>query len=102
MLKIWDGICLKTTNNITTLVRAALICVGCSIPAARKACGFLGHRATMGCSNCLLVCPTEKSGEKADYSNFDHKEWVPRTDEHHHQEAMKSCHYLTISEQNGY
>ena len=42
-----------------------------------------------GCSKCLL---TEKFGEKPDYSNFYRKEWVPRTDEHHRQEAMKSYH----------
>ena len=98
LLKMWDGVYLKTANNITTLVRAALICVGCDIPAARKTCGFLGHRATMGCSKCLLAFPTKKFGEKADYSNFDRTEWVPRTDEHHRQEAMKSYHSLTKSE----
>ena len=89
---MWDGVYFKTANNITTLVRAALICVGCDIPAARKVCGFLRHRATMGCSKCLLAFPTEKFGEKPDYSNFYRKEWVPRTDEHHRQEAMKSYH----------
>ena len=74
------------------------IWVGCDILASRKACGFLEHSSTMGCSNCLLVFPTEKFGEKADYSNFYHKEWVPQTDEHYHQEAMKSHHSLTKSE----
>ena len=95
---MWNGIYLKTANNITTLVRAALICVGCDIPAARKVCGFLGHRATMGCSMCLLAFPTEKFGKTADYSNNDRSKWVPRTDEHQRQEAMKSFHSLTKSE----
>uniref|UniRef100_A0A1X7T8B4 Uncharacterized protein n=1 Tax=Amphimedon queenslandica TaxID=400682 RepID=A0A1X7T8B4_AMPQE len=73
LLKLWTGVCLKAPNCTTAIVRAALICVGCDVPAARKACGFFGHRATMGCSRCLLVFPTEKFGEKADYYNFDQR-----------------------------
>ena len=61
---------MKNSNNGSVMVRAAL-CVGCDILAARKVCGFLGNRATMG-SKYLLPFPTEKFGEKAEYSNFKH------------------------------
>ena len=37
----------------SVLVRCALLCVACDIPASRKVCGFLGHSATLGCSNCM-------------------------------------------------
>ena len=39
-------------------IRAALLCVGCDIPAARKVCGFVGHRALKGCLKCLQFFPT--------------------------------------------
>ena len=53
------------------IVRAVLLCVGCDISAAWKVCGFLGNRAKMGCSKCLLPFSTEKFGDKPDYSSFD-------------------------------
>ncbi len=33
------------------IVRAALLCVACDIPATRKVCGFTGHSSSHGCSN---------------------------------------------------
>ncbi len=50
------------------LVRAALICVACDIPAARKVCGFVALKA---CSKCLKSFSTQNFGEKADFSGFD-------------------------------
>ena len=51
--KAWtDGIQVplnKIEGSMTVTVRLALNCVACDIPATRKACGFLGHRATLGC-----------------------------------------------------
>ena len=96
---MWKGVSLKTSGGITHLVRAALLCVGCDIPAARKVCGFLGHRAKMGCSKCLLAFPTAKFGEKPDYSNFNHTEWVPRTADNHRIEAAKLLECTTKSKQ---
>ena len=40
--QLWTGV------RLVILVRGALLCVGCDIPAARKVGGFLGHRATKG------------------------------------------------------
>ena len=71
LLELWDGVIMETAQNVEVLVRAALICVACDIPAARKVCGFVGHGAYRGCSKCLLTFPTTSFGEKADYTNTD-------------------------------
>lgn len=99
LMQLWDGICMKSSNNVSIMVRAALLCVGCEMPAARKVCCFLGHRATMGCSKCLHAFPTERFVEKADYSNFKRTEWRKRTNDHHRSEAMKCRSCVTKSEQ---
>lgn len=89
--ELWEGVCVKTLDSTCAIIRAALICVACDIPAGRKVCGFLGHRATMGCSKCLLPFPTESFGDKANYSNFNCSDWLPRTNSHHRTEATKWC-----------
>lgn len=63
------------------LVRCALLCVACDIPASRKVCGFLGHSATLGCSKCLKKFPGPV-GQK-DYSGFNRSQWKSRTLEDH-------------------
>lgn len=72
------------SNALSVVVRGALLCVGCDIPAARKVCGFVGHQALKGCSKCLLSFPTTKFG---DYSNFNTSSWPPRTNVSHRQVA---------------
>lgn len=69
--ELWTGVPMATSINVSTVVRAALLCVGCDLPVARKVCGFVGHRAKMGCSKCLLPFRTARFGDKPDYSNFD-------------------------------
>ena len=34
--------------NCRKVVRCALMCVACDIPAGRKMCGFLSHNAHLG------------------------------------------------------
>ena len=43
LMKLWTGVCMYTESGIPVIIRAALLCIGCDIPAARKVCGFLGH-----------------------------------------------------------
>ena len=86
---LWQGIPLKNAEGRTAIVHAALLCCGCDIPAARKVCGFVGHRATKGCSKCLVSFPTESFGEKADYSNFNRSLWDPRTNYSHRASAFQ-------------
>ena len=59
LLKLWNGVVMETHDNRLVLVRAALLCVACDVPAARKVCGFSGHRELRGCSKCLKPFPTE-------------------------------------------
>ena len=96
---LWQGIPMELNNGMHVLVRAALLCVGCDIPAARKVCGFVGHRALKGCSKCLLSFPTTTFGEKGDYSNYDRSTWDPRTNVLHGQVARKYQQCNTRSEQ---
>lgn len=58
--KLWESVMMKTHDSRSVLVRAALACVACDIPAARKVCGFCGHRAFHGCSRCLSLNTSEK------------------------------------------
>ena len=97
--QLWQGIPMQLHNGLPILVRAALLCVGCDIPATRKICGFVGHRALKGCSECLLSFPTARFGEKGDYSNFDCSNWEPRTNRLHREIAHKYKQCITCSQQ---
>ena len=55
--QLWKGVPLKNSFGHPVLTRAALLCCSCDIPAARKVCGFRGHRAKKGCSKCLITFP---------------------------------------------
>ncbi|XP_058880312.1 uncharacterized protein LOC131737148 [Acipenser ruthenus] len=59
----------------------ALLAVACDIPACRKVCGFLGHAANRGCSECWKLFPGQV-GQK-DYSGFARDAWPQRTHERH-------------------
>ena len=38
--QLWLHVKLTTSENVSVFAQAALICVTCDIPAARKTCGF--------------------------------------------------------------
>lgn len=97
--RLWQGVTLKTSEGVTVLVRGALLCAGCDIPAARKTCGFMGHRAKKGCSKCYISFPTNAFGEKADYSNFDRATWEARTACTHRRIALSHCNSNTKTQQ---
>ena len=99
--KLWHGVRLRTSEDVGVLVRAALLCVACDIPAARKTCGFLSHMATKGCSKCQISFPTEAFGEKPDYSNFDRSSWEPRTGSMHKSTALEHQKCTTRTKQLG-
>lgn len=98
LLDLWKGVMIKTDTS-TVLVRAALLCVACDIPAARKVCGFTGHSSFHACSKCFKEFPTEAFGEKADYGGFDRELWVPRSLEDHKKYARKHRNSKTRTEQ---
>lgn len=87
--ELWRGIVLEDYSGHSVLVRGALLCCSCDIPASRKVCGFIGHGGFRGCSRCLLSFPTESFGDKHDCSNFDRSQWKPRTLKDHRDCANK-------------
>ena len=93
LLSLWRGVVMSTAQGLQVLVRAAILCCGCDVPAARKVCGFKSCSAYMGCSKCLLPFPTAVFGEKADYTNTDRSQWTPRNLQEHKQIALshKCC-----------
>ena len=78
MEKLWDGIPMNV-NGRSTRIRAAISCLACDVPAARKVGGFIGHRGYRGCSRCLKIFPTEHFGDYNDYSGFEKSNWEPRS-----------------------
>ena len=95
-LELWQG-CWLANGEHRKYVRAALLCVSCDLPAARKVCGIVGHSALMGCSKCQKKFQTHAFGEKADYSGFDVENWSSRQNE-----KQKKCaqEYLLASTQS--
>ena len=81
--QLWDGVVMNSASDTPVIVRAALLCTCCDIPAARKVSGFVGHSAYRACSRCLKPFPTAAFREKPDYSGFCRGMWLPRTTESH-------------------
>ena len=95
--QLWKGVTVKI-NGRPTAIRAALSCLACDVPAARKVGGFVGHNGNMGCSKCLKQFPVEKFGENPDYSGFDKSEWEPRNHGTHVWYARQQKHAKTEKE----
>ena len=67
---LWRGVKLDSSFlNGSSIFRAALLCVSCDIPPARKCCGFKSHAARLGCHKCVKEFQGD-FGEKRDYSDF--------------------------------
>jgi hypothetical protein len=60
---LWlSGTTIHTPSSASgRLLRAAVLCVACDSPAARKMCGFRGHKAVSSCTKCsaLFQCGTD-------------------------------------------
>ena len=90
LLHFWDGVQLEVCVNShieRKIVRCAIICCSCDLPAGRKLCGFMGHSAHLGCSKCTKRFPSAESG--LDYSGFQRENWIPRSDTSHRQNVRK-------------
>ena len=91
LLDFWTGVklCVKTSSGVAEkLVRCALLCVSCDLPAAQKACGFLSYTARLGCSRCLKEF-SGRVGEERDFSGFERSQWPPRLDTQHRENVKK-------------
>ncbi len=84
----WQGLHISDHTGNKVLIRAALTCTTCDIPATRKVCGFLGHAAGLGCSKCLKQF--HFIDDKMVYSGFDRNNWKSRTNSQH----RESCNQL--------
>ena len=76
---LWKGVSMNVCHDGSNhrLVRCALLCVSCDIPAGRKSCLFLSHSAKRGCSRCTKVF-----GGTFNYSGFDGSRWRSRSSDH--------------------
>ena len=98
LLELWEG-CWLGNGECRRYIRAALLCVSCDLPAARKVGGVVGHSALKGCSKCQKQFPTDSFGEKADYSGFDTENWIRRKDEDQRKYALEHLLAPTLSQQ---
>ena len=96
LLQFWTGVKLPvyTSSGVgEEVVRCALLCVCCDLPAGRKTCGFLSYNARLGCSKCLKEFPGSIKEKNRDYAGFDRSLWPPRTNAQHRENVRKlsSC-----------
>ena len=97
LLDFWSGVQLQIATKsgpVEQVVRCALLCVSCDLPAARKACGFLSYTARLGCSRCFKEF-SGKVAEERDYSGFDRSKWTPREDTKHSASVKKLKECIT-------
>ena len=87
---VYEFGCVIYEGKFDTLVRGALICTACDIPAACKICGFKGHNANHGCSRCFIFFPGPII--KKDYSGFDRENWPQRDIDKHRALSKKIKH----------
>ena len=87
LLSFFNGVQMSIPVGGSILVRCALLCVACDIPACRKVTGFLGHSATLGCSKCLKKFPGSVGNK--DYSGFDTSQWPSRHNTQHRNDVNR-------------
>ena len=86
LLTLWDGVSFRTHDYGNRIIRCALLCVGCDLPAGRKTCGFLSYTANLGCSRCYCNFGTGQFG-KQNYSGFDRTSWILRKNLKHREDV---------------
>ena len=88
LLQFWKGVSLDVNGfSCKKQVRCALLCASCDIPAGRKACGFIGHAAHLGCSRCMKSF--EGTFGAMNYGGFDRENWPCRTTQAHREVAQR-------------
>ena len=84
----WIGTELEVYGDSSKkVVRCALLCASCDLPAGHKLCGFLSDNAHYGCSRCFKYFPG--SAGEMDYSGFDRDNWPRRTVAQHRRAASE-------------
>ena len=88
LISLWEGISIRTHDCGIQIIRCALLCVACDLPAGRKTCGFLSYTADLGCSRYYCNFGTGIFG-KRNYSGFDRASWIMRTNQKHRDDIKK-------------
>ena len=98
MKALWNGVYLKSSLcRLPLRFRAAIACISCDIPAARKLCGFKNHNSHYGCSKCFKFFPGNVK-DSFDFSGFKRDEWPKRDIDSHKQHARKLLRAKTKTE----
>ena len=97
LLSLWKGVHFTDSTSKRRLIRCALICIACDLPAARKVSGFLSYTANRGCSRCECNFGTGHFGHQ-NYGGFDRNSWVPRTNKKHREQVKEIGECATKTE----
>ena len=94
--ELWKGVRLYTSESpkYKVVVKGALLCAACDIPAARKLCGFKGHTGNRGCSKCFKLFPGPVTNK--DYSGFERENWPLRDISVHREVSQKIKNAKTV------
>ena len=98
--QLWEGVTMEIKTGLSVVkevVRCALLCCACDLPAGRKVCGFLSHSASLGCSKCLKSF--RGTVGNMDYSGFERHSWPIRTNTTHRQNVELVKQSRTKTEQ---
>ena len=96
LTNLWEGVQFNVRSlRVNKVIRCALMCVACDLPAGGKIFFFLGHSARLGCSRCYKEFPG--SVDSMDYSGFDRNTWGKRTKERHMSDALETKEKVTIT-----
>ena len=101
LISLWEGVTMDINNGssvVKGVVRCALLCCACDLPAGRKVCGFLSHSASLGCSKCLKSF--KGTVGNMDYSGFERHSWPIRTNTTHRQSVELVQQSRTKTEQS--
>ena len=94
---LWEGVSIRVHGQFVN-IRAAISCLACDVPAARKLGGFVGHRGKRSCNRCLKTFPTINFGDYPDFSGFGKSNWEPRSHALHVWYALKQKNAKTDEE----
>ena len=94
--EFWGGVQINVHSMGQKIIRCALLCIACDLPAGRKVCGFLSHNAHLGCSRCWK----KFSGSigSMDFAGFDRENWRARTGTEHRMLATRLLSTTTKTE----
>ena len=85
-----------TVDRSGKIVRCAVLCIACDIPAGRKIYGLPWYTAHYACSRCKKYFPGTFGC--IDYSGFNRNSWPPRTTSEHRSVATQIRKAGTLAE----